>query len=404
MKSWVEISERRLSGNYRALVRAAGGDVPLLAVVKANAYGHGLAICAPVLARAGAGWLGVDDVDEGVAVRGHLAAAGVRSEEQPRILVMGGPLPEDAGALVEHDLTPVVWTIQQLESLRAAVESRGTGAPFPVHLEVDTGMARQGVETGSKLGAVLLWFVLNPAVRLEGVMTHFAATEVALCAQTRRQRKRFEGAMAAVVEAGLRPQWVHVGNSSMIDNGMAAEGEGSSVVWLRGVAARTGGAPMVRAGLGLYGYCLEIEGAAGADGSLVREELRPVMTWKTRVLGVREICAGDTVGYNGTFVAERRMTVALVAAGYADGLRRTLSGGSDENGGWVMVRGKRAAILGRVSMSLTVVDVSEIEGVKVGDEVVLLGQGITAEDHARLAGTIAYEILCGVRTGTYRVV
>jgi alanine racemase len=161
---------------------------------------------------------------------------------------------------------------------------------------------------------------------------------------------------------------------------------------------------MVRAGLGLYGYLLPIEGVAGmaAEGvgpERVGSAVRPVMAWKTRVIGVREVEAGSTVGYNGTFVAERRMRLALLPVGYADGLRRELSATKQRPGGWVVVRGQRAAVIGRVSMNLTVVDVTDIDGVAVGDEVVLLGDGVTAEDHARLAGTIAYEVLCGVRVG-----
>jgi alanine racemase len=150
----------------------------------------------------------------------------------------------------------------------------------------------------------------------------------------------------------------------------------------------------------MYGYCLPIEFADGAarGHALVRDGLRPVMTWKTRVIGVRAVGAGDMVGYNGTFVAQRPMRLALLPVGYADGLRRELS--SLSGGGWVMVHGQRAAIVGRVSMNLTVVDVTEIDDVRVGDAVVVLGDGITADDHARLASTIAYEIVCGVRAGS----
>ena len=124
------------------------------------------------------------------------------------------------------------------------------------------------------------------------------------------------------------------------------------------------------------------------------------MTWKTRVIGVREVGVGDTVGYNATFVAERPMRLALLPVGYADGLRRELSSTNAQAGGWMMVQGQRAAIVGRVSMNLTVVDVTEIASVQIGDEVVVLGDGTTAEDHARLAGTIAYEIVCGVRASS----
>jgi alanine racemase len=164
------------------------------------------------------------------------------------------------------------------------------------------------------------------------------------------------------------------------------------------LAKSVGARAMVRSGLALYGYCLPIEGAdAEAMRPRVRRELRPVMQWKTRVLAVRELAAGETVGYGATFTAPGQMRVALLPVGYADGLWRELSGSNERPGGWVMVGGRRAEIVGRVSMNLTTVDVSGTAGVAAGDEVVLLGDGVTAEDHARIAGTIAYEILCGVR-------
>ena len=169
MTSWVEVSERRLIANYRLLVDAAGGDTAVLAVVKANAYGHGAALCAPVLARAGAEWLGVADAAEGVAVREMLAAAGVGRERQPRVLVMGGLLSEDAEAVVSHGLTPVVWEQQQMEWLAAAVQRRGgEAAPLPVHLEIDTGMARQGVAPGEGLRTLLHWLKRQPRLRAGG--------------------------------------------------------------------------------------------------------------------------------------------------------------------------------------------------------------------------------------------
>ena len=156
---------------------------------------------------------------------------------------------------------------------------------------------------------------------------------------------------------------------------------------------------MVRAGLGLYGYNLPLEPAPGTRTVISRldEELQPVMTWKAKVIGVQDVPAGSAIGYNGTYIAAKRMRVALVAAGYADGLRRELSSTNTRPGGWVMLHGKRAPIVGRVSMNLTSVDVTAIKSVHVGDDATLLGVGITADDHARIAGTIAYEILCGVR-------
>ncbi|HEY2002570.1 MAG TPA: alanine racemase [Acidobacteriaceae bacterium] len=397
VKSWVEISERRLTANYRLLVEAAGGDTAVLAVVKANAYGHGAAVCAPVLAQAGAQWLGVTDALEGAAVREALASAGIAIERQPRIMVMCGPLPEDAEEVVRHGLTPVVWERQQMEALAAAVRQRGGDAPpLPVHLEIDTGMARQGVAPGEELHALLHWLKRQPHLRLEGVMTHFASAEVAGSAQTLAQRKRFEQALVAVAVAGLQPAWVHAGNSSTIDN----QGTEENLVWLRTLAASVGAQSMVRTGIALYGYCLPIDCPNSSGDRMqakVRRQLEPLMTWKTRVTGLRDVQAGDTVGYNAIFTAPRPMRLALLPIGYADGLRRELSGSNAQAGGWTMVNGRRATIVGRVSMNLTVVDVTGIPGVALGDEVVVLGDGVTADDHACLAHTIAYEIVCGVR-------
>jgi len=388
VKSWVEVSEQRLAGNYRLLKDAAGGETAVLAVVKANAYGHGAAVCAPVLARAGAEWLGVTDVAEGAAVRGALTLAGIAREEQPEILVMSGLLREDAEDVVRHGLTPVVWLKEQMEWLAEAAGP--SGVAVPVHLEIDTGMARQGVVVGGGLDALLAWVSGERGVRVDGVMTHFASSEVAGSAQTVAQKKKFDEAIGAVAAAGLLPAWVHAGNSSTVDNDGVR-----NVAWLRGLAAGVGARSMVRTGIALYGYCLPIEGV-GSDA--VRQELQPVMTWKTRVIGLREVRAGDTVGYNAIFFAEKSMKLALLPVGYADGLRRELSASNARAGGWAMVKGQSAPIVGRVSMNLTIVDVSGMADVALGDEVVVLGDGVTADDHARLAGTIAYEIVCGVQT------
>jgi alanine racemase len=390
VKSWVEISEERLVANYAALARVAGEDVAVMAVIKADAYGHGAKVCAPVLAGAGVQWLGVTDAEEGVAVRASLA--GIAAERQPQILVMSGLLEEDVEAIVRHGLTPVVWTRQQMQWLADAVERLGA-EPLAVHLEIDTGMARQGVAPGGELRGLLMWLAGQEDLRLEGVMTHFASSEVADSPLTLVQRERFEQAMAEIAAAGLRPVWVHAGNSSAVDNSAVSEHDRGSLIWLREIAASAGARAMVRTGIALYGYCLPVEGGA----AMVEPELRPVMAWKTRVIGVREVEEGDTVGYNAIFTAQRPMRLALLPVGYADGLRRELSGSDAAPGGWVMIGGQKAMIVGRVSMNLTIVDVTEIDGVSIGDEAVLLGEGMTADDHARLAHTIAYEIVCGMR-------
>jgi len=384
LKVWVEVSEERLAGNLRAVREAAGAETEVLAVVKANAYGHGLERCSAVLARAGARWLGVTCVHEGARVRVALAAAGIG--DGIGILVMCGFLPEDVGALVEQGLTPVVWTREQVGWL-------GEHAGMRVHMEVDTGMGRQGVRPGAELEE-LFDALKGAGLVVDGVFTHLCESEVAGSELTREQERRFEGVVAQVWKRGLRPAWVHAGNSSFVDNPVGDSVGGSR--WLVALAKSAGARAMVRSGLALYGYCLQIEGEKPAAGK-VRDALRPVMTWKTRVLAVRELAQGETVGYGATFEAPGAMRVALLPVGYADGLRRELSGSNARPGGWVMVHGRKAPIVGRVSMNLTVVDVTGIGGVSAGDEVVLLGDGVTAEDHARLAGTIPYEILCGVR-------
>ncbi|HEY4379523.1 MAG TPA: alanine racemase [Acidobacteriaceae bacterium] len=379
MSSWIEVSEARLQANFRVLVEAAGAETDVLAVVKANAYEHGAEVCSVALARAGAQWFGVAEVAEGVRVRRALDAAGFADA---RILVMLGATSTDVAAMAGAGLIPVVWTGRQVQLLGQSAKR--------VHLEVDTGMGRQGVRPGAELDAVLDQ-IAAAGLELDGVMTHFCAAEVAGSAKTRDQERQFAQAVAQVQSKGFAPKWVHAGSSSSVDDPQR------DTMWLAELAKTVGARAMVRTGIALYGYCLPIEGEAGAR---IRGELQPVMTWKTRVLNVREGVVGETIGYNATFTAEKPMRLALMPVGYSDGLRRELSSTNAKPGGWVMIRGERAAIVGRISMNLTMVDVSAIEGARGGDEVVVLGDGVTADDHARIAGTISYEILCGVRGGT----
>jgi alanine racemase len=384
--SWVEVSEERLAGNFRVLTEAAGSKTEVMAVVKANAYGHGAERCSVALARAGAIWFGVADVEEGVRVRTALRDA---QFDAAKILVMCGMIREDVPALVAHRLTPVVWTVEQVGWL--------AGSDVRPHLELDTGMGRQGVRVGAELETVLD-AMQAAGIVLDGVMTHLSGADVADGELTLAQWRR---AMVARGQIGQRVtrlrgtaeglRWFHAGSSSSLDNPGRFPGTLTAEAKVIG-ATRA----MVRCGIALYGYCLPIAG--GGEGT-IRQQLKPVMTWKARVLDVREVTAGETIGYNATFIAPGPMRLALLPVGYSNGLRRELSSTNTKAGGWVMIGGQRAAIVGRISMNLTMVDVTAIEGVRVGDEVVLLGDGVTADDHARIAGTISYEILCGVRAG-----
>jgi len=334
-----------------------------------------------VLVNAGVRWLGVADVDEGVRVRG-VVGDGVR------LLVMLGLEETDCKGVVVHNLTPVVWTMEHVAMLERAAES--TGKVVRVHLEIDTGMARQGVDWKGVVG-IAERLAGSKWVRCEGVMSHLVAAEVEGSAVTQRQRGRFEEALQVIVDKGITVEWLHLGASSAVD-------EGSTLGWMQELAAGVGARVMVRPGIALYGYCSPVTAANDGDpcgGGALGKLVKPVLTWKTRVIGLREIGVGDTVGYGATLTAKSLMRLALLPVGYADGLRRAASSGVGD--GWVMIGGGGAAVVGRVSMNLVVVDVTDLEGVAVGDEVVVLGEGVTADDHARWSGTISYEILCGIR-------
>ena len=389
-KSWIEVSQAALESNFAALRHVAGSERPvdvghsaLLAVIKADGYGHGATLCAPVLARSGAEWLGVTDATEGAAVRNTLDAAGISGVEEPQLLVMCGLESEDVPLLVQHRLTPVVWFSEQLAWIAAHAD---VPQPFSLHVEIDTGMARQGARPGEDLAELLQAFRAYPQLKLDGVMTHFVTSEVAGAEITQLQQHRFEQALEQVRAAGEHPVWLHAGNTSTLD-------EARLLPWLAAQARTTGARLLARSGLALYGYTLPLEG----DCPRLSPLLTPVGAWKSHVIAVRDLAPGETVGYNATFTARQPMRVALLPVGYADGLRRELSGSSAHASGWVMLRGQRAPILGRVSMNLTTVDVTKTPTVTVGDVATLLGPGISAEDHARLAGTIPYEILCGLR-------
>lgn len=393
MKSWIEVSAARLRGNLTAIRAAVGPAFEPLAVIKADAYGHGAALCAPVLVQAGAAWLGVGDLEEGVRVRAALAAAGL-GDRATRLLMMCGFEPADAPGIVEAGLTPVIWSVEHVAALETAAAS--AGQRIAVHLEIDSGMARQGAAPDATLAAVLeaLWHA--PAVRLEGIFSHLSSSEAVGSTETAKQIGRFRRALEQVYGRGFLPEYVHLGNSSALD-------EGSTLAWTRDLAEKDRLQALVRPGLALYGYVLPLEmppeaRASGVDAGPIghlHPRLQPVATWKTRVIGLREIAAGEPVGYGATFVAQRPMRLALLPVGYADGFRREASSGVGD--GWVCLAAQRAPVVGRVSMNLTVVDVTGLAPVHEGDEVVLLGQGVTADDHAHWCRTIPYEILCGMR-------
>jgi alanine racemase len=379
---WVEINTRALEDNYRLLV--ASTPIELLAIVKADAYGHGLAICAPAAVRAGADWLGVTSVEEGIAARALSPDA--------QILVISGPFTGQSAAVIENRLTCVVWESWQIDELEsAAAQARTT---VPVHLELDTGMSRQGVGD-AELDAILTRFHATSPLRLDGLMTHLYAADESDGEATHGQLARLEAMVARVFATGHNPTWLHVGNSAAV----LARGVPNA---LHTLCRKWNLKPMARPGLALYGLAPEFSPTEPPVVHTLRSKLEPVLTWKTRIVTTRSIPSGQAVGYNGTFIATEPMRIALLAVGYADGLKRALS-----NRGEVLIHGQRAPIIGRVSMDQTVVDITDIPNARPGDEVVLLGtqdrETISAEEHARWAGTIPWEIFTSITARVQRI-
>ncbi len=376
--NWVEISRSALRGNLSELKRLLPAPTQVCAVVKADAYGHGAAPCAEILQEAGVRWFAVTCVEEAVLLRHH----GIRG----RLLILGGFEPEDAQAIWEHKLTPAVWDPSQLEALCAEALP---GQSLPVHVKLDTGMARLGIAPAQEERFMATWQRCN-ALTMEALFTHLSSAE-AEAAITESQLERFQAAQHRLIpqlqrsrsersltDVAAGPLW-HIGNT------------------VASVRFHPGGA-LARLGLGLYGYVLEHAKSAGEN----QPGLRPILSWKTRVLSVRDVGTGVPVGYNSPFRTSRPTTIATLAVGYADGYLRRLSNRAD-----VLIRGRRARVIGNISMDLTTVDATGIPGVAVGDEVCLLGgqgeESIDANELARHSSTIAYEVLCGIAARVKRI-
>jgi len=342
--------------NFAETGRQAGGRT-LFAVVKADAYGHGAAGVARVLIAAGCERLAVVSVEEGLELRG----AGI---ELP-ILVLGGvgAAPEQA---VEARLTPVVHHAAQRQRLSAA--ARLAGVRVPVQVEVDTGMRRMGVAPDAA-GQLLAEVAEDASLELEGVFTHLARADEPDLGPSLEQLAEFRRVLDAARSRGIAPPWVHFANSAGILAG-------------KPLFEALPEANAARPGLMLYGVC---------PAKHLSAELRPVMTLRTRVVQLRELRAGDAVGYSAKFRAESATRVATLGIGYADGVPVAAS-----NRGQVLIAGRRHPIVGRVSMDYISVDVGETP-VGIGDEAIVLGDGLRVEEAAAAAGTIPYELL--VRVG-----
>lgn len=366
--TWAEVSLTALRQNFRTVQKHVGANVTVCAVVKADAYGHGAVECSRALEAEGARWLGVTSLDEAIPLR----EVGIRAN----ILLMTGFWRGEESEIVRLHLTPTIWEPWHIESLDKAAAALGV-ARHPVHLKVDTGMGRLGVAV-DRLPGVLAGLRAARHLVLEGLSTHLAASEIMDAPSVAEQEHSFDSARRMVRDAGMEPAFVHMANTGAVIS--------RPETWNT----------MVRPGVALYGYYLPFQRAGReVSGGTLRLPVKPVLTWKTRILSLRDFRANQPLGYGATYVTKAPAHVAVLPVGYADGYNRQLS-----NRGRVIVREHYAPMVGRISMDLTLADVTGIPGVAVGDEVILLGTGegwsVDALEHAELANSTPYEILCNI--------
>jgi alanine racemase len=370
--TWAEIDLNNLAANFNRVRQRVSPVARVMAVVKANAYGHGAVACARRLAKEGADWFGVALPEEGIELR----SANIT---QP-VLCLAGFWPGQAAACIQHNLTPVVSRLDMIEALNQAASNAGVIAD--VHVKVDTGMGRLGVRF-DQLSEFVDALAQFRNVRIDGIMSHLAAADDNACQPlTRDQIQRFEDAVVVFRNHGYRPTHQHLANSAGIYGHRDAWGN------------------MVRPGGVLYGLWRDVLPLTTSDPGLV-----PVMSLHTRISLLKWVPPGETIGYGCTFEASRRSLIATLPVGYHDGYMRGLS-----NRAHVIVRGVYAPVVGRISMDLTLIDVTNVSGVELDDQVTLLGWNrqqtelnIPAEDLARIAGTISYEVTCGVSERVPRV-
>lgn len=369
-----EINTSALRHNYRQL-KALAGEREVLGVVKANAYGHGAVQVARILANEGVRIFGVASVEEGIELR--------RSGITGRILCFGGPLGASASDLLEFGIEPVIFNEE--DAKRLAQQAHGSPRPLSLHLKVDTGMGRLGIPL-RHFDSLLKRILSSPSLKLESVMTHLARADEPDAGPTDHQIQNFTLVEEAVKRLQPSLPVFHLCNSAAL------------------MDRKLGDTQWVRPGIALYGayphprfrpntQAIAVEGEGDTRAPLI--DLRPVMSWKTQIISLKEFPAGSPLSYGGAFVTRRPSKIAIVPVGYADGYSRAFS-----NKGVMLVRGRRVPVVGRVCMDLSLIDVSDLAVVELGDEVVVMGsqgeESVRAEELAGLLGTISYEIFCAV--------
>ena len=359
LTTYATVNLAALAHNLSCIKQYLSPGCEVMAIVKANAYGHGAWDSAQEFARQGIGRFAVASLDEGIALR----QAGLSAS----IVVLGALFEEQVSDLVAHRLTPVVSDERILPTLAKAARSHPS--PYPIHLKVETGMGRLGFPTNGLL-SLLDNPLLQSPIQVEGVMTHLADADGADSDFTERQLGVFRAMLEQIRQRGLTPPLIHTANSAAI------------------VRFPDAHFSLVRPGIMLYGYHT-------LPASVPAPDLIPVLSLRTTIVQLRTIPRGGTVSYNTTFVAKRPTRIAVLPIGYADGYSRRLS-----NRGSVLIQGRRAPIVGLVCMDMIMVDVTDLAPVHVGETVTLIGQqggeSIWADEVADWIGTISYEVLCGI--------
>jgi alanine racemase len=363
--TWAEINLDNLSHNYRVVQQRVGPEVKVMAMLKADAYGHGAVRCAQSLSAAGVQWLGVALPEEALELRD----AGIRVP----ILCVGGFWSGQEQLCLNNNITPVVYRLDMIESLNRAAAAANVVAD--VHIKIDTGMGRLGIRW-DHLNDFVSQLSRFKNIRIDGLLTHFAAADDASCQPlTRDQIGRFEEAVSLFRQHGYQPTHFHLANSAGIFGYRESWGN------------------MVRPGGVLYGLWRDVLSITVSEAGL-----RPVMSLYSTVELLKWVPPGETIGYGCTFEASRNSLIASLPIGYHDGYLRGLSNRAN-----VIVRGTFAPVVGRISMDITLVDVTDVPGVDLGDVVTLLGVAadhssleIHVEDLARIAGTLSYEVTCGI--------
>lgn len=356
------INLSRFQMNIKQLRSLLNPNTDFMAVVKANAYGHGAIKMAEQAVLAGAAWLGVALPEEGAQLR----ESGI---ELP-ILVLGDITPEQCKTTLQYNLIQGVPSIETARYLNETAKQYGKKAK--VHLKLDTGMGRIGFRTDEELHMIANELPSMSEIQVEGVFTHFATADEADSSYTREQIKSMDRMLLILRESGIKVNWIHAANSAGVFQFQDANYN------------------LVRCGISIYGYypSLYIKEQA-------KIELSPVLQWESRIAYVKSICSGETVSYGRAYTANGNIRVATLPVGYADGYPRILSNKSS-----VLVCGKRAPVIGRVCMDQLMIDITNIPDANMGSEVVLIGeQGseqITADELAHLSGTISYEILTSI--------